>query len=256
MKRILSAIRRNYKLYFFLIFLLKLLPVKSYGQELFLSEPKIDYHLIFQEGYDEALNFIKENGWISDSLKIHGIDPDFAFSIVFPELIRYSSIQDKMEVAGLLTLYVQYGEKYADFSVGHFQMKPTFVEQLEKDAKKYVLAGCDSFDLAENANARLERVKRLNDIQWQLKYLCLYIQVIGMRYGTIFWNNREERVAFYATAYNSGYFLGEEKIRCRINSKMFYTGLVKGNNCYSYSAISVHFFNEINTNGMDFLNKN
>jgi hypothetical protein len=242
MKRILLVIQRNYKLYVIVISLLKLLSVKSYGQELFLYEGKPDYHQIFQDKYDEAYNFIKENKWISDSLKIHGIDPDFALAIVFPELIRYSELQDKMEVGGLLALYVQYGKKYADFSVGRFQMKPTFVEQLETDTKKNIFEVSDSMDLSGNSRARMDRVNRLNNIHWQVRYLCLFLQVMEKKYLAIRWNSDEERLAFYATAYNSGYLSGEEIIRNRMSAKMFYTGLIRSEPCYCYADIALEYY--------------
>ena len=56
-----------------------------------------------------------------------------ALAVVFPEIVRYSDLEDLIQIRALKVLYVQYGRKYADFSVGHFQMKPSFIEQLEAD---------------------------------------------------------------------------------------------------------------------------
>jgi len=58
-------------------------------------------------------------------------------SIVFPELIRFNAIQDKIETFALQSLYVKYGKDYANFSVGPFQVKPSFAESLEKDFVKF-----------------------------------------------------------------------------------------------------------------------
>lgn len=94
---------------------------------------RIDYRGIFGEKYTEAENYLINQHWISDSLKANGLFPDLAKAIVFPEVIRYSVIRNKLELHGLFTLYVQYGERYSDFSVGYFQMKPSFARQLELD---------------------------------------------------------------------------------------------------------------------------
>jgi len=242
-----KAVSLHNKQVLFIIILItwNFLPITLHGQELSFSKDKVNYRQIFQDRYEDALKFVNENKWISDSLRVKGIDPDFALAIVFPELIRFSAIQDKMEVGGLLALYVQYGEKYADFSVGRFQMKPTFAEQLENDATKIPSLKCDSFNSANTSQARIERVNRLNDLKWQVKYLALFLKVMEDKYAYIKWDNEDERLKFYATAYNSGYTLGEEKILNRINSKMFYTGLIKGDICYCYAAIADYYFNTI-----------
>lgn len=54
-----------------------------------------------------------------------------ALAIVSPELIRWTAFKDFFETTALELLYVKKGKTYADFSIGHFQIKPSFVEQLE-----------------------------------------------------------------------------------------------------------------------------
>ena len=68
--------------------------------------------------------------------------------IVFPEMVRYSKYRDFLETKFLEILYIQYGKQYADFSIGKFQMKPSFIEEMEtyikidqtslKDIKKFI----------------------------------------------------------------------------------------------------------------------
>jgi len=53
-----------------------------------------DYQEIFGQDYSNASGIIEENTWWSDSLENDGIEPGFAFIVVFPELIRYSSIAE------------------------------------------------------------------------------------------------------------------------------------------------------------------
>lgn len=55
-------------------------------------------------------------------------------AIVFPEIMRYNGLKDGIETESLRTLYVQFGEDYADFSIGLFQMKPCFAQQLLPDS--------------------------------------------------------------------------------------------------------------------------
>ena len=57
-----------------------------------------------------------------------------AISIIFPEIVRYSALRDKVEISLLKTLYVNLGEDYADFSIGQFQMKPSFAEAIRRKA--------------------------------------------------------------------------------------------------------------------------
>lgn len=186
------------------------------------------------------MQFITDNAWMKDTLKKKGIEADFALAIVFPELIRYSEIQDKMEMSGLLTLYVQYGEKYANFSVGRFQMKPTFAEQLEKDAQ--VWPAGKRYNLTNTPEARIERVNRLDKIDSQLNYLIIFLNVMDSKYQDISWNNKEDKLKFYATAYNSGYKLNDESIRKLSERKMFYTGMIKGDSLYNYADIVLSYY--------------
>ena len=61
-----------------------------------------------------------------------GIRTELAVAVVFPELVRYSALMDFMETTAVKALYQQKGVKGADFSIGRFQMKPSFVEDLER----------------------------------------------------------------------------------------------------------------------------
>jgi len=241
MKQSLLATRKNYNIGLIVFFISILLPFESFGQKDQIKEGAY-YQKIFQGRYDDALQFLDDNSWISDSLEKNGIDPNFAIAIIFPELIRYSSIKDKMELGGLLTLYVQYGEKYADFSVGRFQMKPTFAELLEKDFNSKHSYIKIKFNNSNTIEARIERIKRLSDIKWQVNYLAMFLNIMDTRYSEIRWESQEEKLRFYATAYNSGYKLSKEKIKQHICYNMFYTGLVKPDSCYNYADIVLDYF--------------
>jgi hypothetical protein len=208
---------------------------------------KTDYVKVFGDNYNKANSFIKTRADISLSFLKNGISPGFAWAIVFPELIRYNSIKDKLELASLYTLYINFGESYANFSVGNFQMKPSFARSLEadylKNRGKLLLAEDFSFDTCETRKARAERIKRLDDINWQTKYLSIFIKLLDYKYDDEVWDNAA-KLKFYATAYNAGYWLPKDEIRERENKKCFYIGLFNNDpdEKFNYALISDDYF--------------
>ena len=216
----------------------------SYAQTPASSE-KCDYKSVFGDRYTEAVMYFAQQPWISDSIAARGIPPGFAKAIVFPEVIRYSAIRDKLEMQGLITLYVQYGVKYSNFSVGRFQMKPSFALQVEKDARllpeyqQNVLLGIDTSDTQQ---ARLARIQRLDSPEWQVLYLITFIKIMDLRYGHAFGSDDPEKLRFYAAAYNCGYSNNERFIRQKMNENHFHTALFRGEVCYNYGDIATQYY--------------
>lgn len=208
-----------------------------------------DYWEIFSPDYENAINTLEENAWWSDTLTKHGIDPDFALSIVFPELIRYSSISNYIEVKALEVLYVQYGYDYADFSIGLFQMKPTFAEQIEADMlnyqleKKYPELSALKPSITDNPEMRRDRIIRLKDEYHQLLYLEAFIRVMAIRYPDLEKAALKDRLLFYSTAYNIGYRKGDKVIRCEGDKARFYCGMITTNaDKYNYAEIALDYY--------------
>lgn len=174
----------------------------------------------------------------------HGFDPAFTLAIVFPELIRYSSLRDYVEVHSLEVLYVQYGKAYSDFSVGRFQIKPSFAEKLEADAIRLNITDGHSFlsllvcDTSSSSVARKARVERLTDIYDQVLYIELFTLVMNTLYPDWYRMPAMEKLDFYATAYNAGYYKGEGHILAERYKKRFYTGVFPGSAYYSYTMIA------------------
>lgn len=95
-----------------------------------------DYKSIFGKDWDKAGSFVAENKtWMKQLSKKYDVSYAEAVAIVFPELIRYSALRDKMEITLLKSLYIYKGEDYADFSIGQFQMKPSFAEVIHRNVK-------------------------------------------------------------------------------------------------------------------------
>lgn len=144
------------------------------------------------------------------------VDPLIAESVVWPEMERYSRLQDLMETTANYGAYVTTG-KGPDYSIGQFQMKPSFVEELEKAwmrsglARQYDLW----FDTDNTATARRIRITRLQKEEWQVIYVGVFLRLLYASYGSF--NKKgehtqdgletlpvQEQVRLAATAYNRG----------------------------------------------------
>ena len=92
----------------------------------------INYQKEFGDDWTQAEEFVKEHRaeW-KKIFEEFEVDADIAIAIVFPELIRYSRWQDAIETAAVNGLYVAGGKEKANFSIGRFQMKPSFAEEID-----------------------------------------------------------------------------------------------------------------------------
>lgn len=190
-----------------------------------------------QSDIQEAFDFIQKESWMADSLKAHGLDPAFALAIVFPEIIRYSAIRDWAETKALEVLYVQYGSPYADFSIGRFQIKPSFAELLDGNS-----AGTGSPE-----SIRLQRLRRLQDIKGQLHYLILFCKHMEIRFPEYRAVAAEEKLRFYATAYNTGFHKNKQQILGHLRQTEFYTSLTKPEKCMNYADVAVWGYHSLLT---------
>ena len=99
----------------------------------------LNYSEIFGEDWTKAETFEKENrSWMEPVLAKNHISYPLAIAIIFPEFVRYSALRDKMEISLLKTLYINLGEDYANFSIGQFQMKPSFAELIRDQAPAFL----------------------------------------------------------------------------------------------------------------------
>src|SRR5664279_3347759 len=70
------------------------------------SSQSINYANLFGDDWKKAMTFEKENRiWMEPLLVKNHISYPLAISIIFPELVRYSALKDKMEITLLKTLY-------------------------------------------------------------------------------------------------------------------------------------------------------
>jgi hypothetical protein len=207
-----------------------------------------DYEAIFGPSYAQAERFVRENPWIGRDLHLPRDEGTIAIAVVFPELIRFSAIEDEIQARGLKVLYVQYGRSCANFSIGRFQMKPSFAEQLERDAWRLftagerAAAGIPAFALEDAQAAREQRILRLDDLAWQVRYLRLFMLVMAKRYAAVSFAGPEDRLRFFATAYNAGYASGSAALRQKMRQKTFHTALFFADVRYSYADVATFHF--------------
>jgi hypothetical protein len=185
---------------------------------------------------------------MADSISVYNLDPFFTLVIIFPELIRYNALSDYFETRALEVLYIQYGKSYADFSIGRFQIKPSFAEVLESTYLNSFTVLPKTFELdclSDEADCRDMRVNRLKKPLHQLYYLIMYMQLMNKKYAYLKWNNKEDKLAFYATAYNTGFFKTESEIKTEMNCKRFHTAMYNPQKFWSYCDICVYFYKQL-----------
>ncbi len=208
----------------------------------------VNYRELFGDDWRKAQIFEKENrSWMAPLLAKNHISYPLAIAIVFPELVRYSALRDKMEITLLKTLYVNLGEDYANFSIGQFQMKPSFAEMIREESQ--ALSGRRSGiifrlkpDFDDIKDFRKSIVADLEDMKCEFNYLVAFIKICEKKYKT---NRKNEmlRLKFLATAYNYGIDKSASQIESMTGKKFFNTRLFKTEN-YSYADVSLFWYGE------------
>ena len=211
----------------------------------------LNYAEVFGEDWKKAETFEKENRqWIKPLIEKNNISYPIAISVVFPELVRYSALRDKMEISLLKTLYVNLGEDYADFSIGVFQMKPSFVETIRDESSAYLghrtgitfKAVTDYEDIKEY---RKSIIRDLEDPESQVIYLITFIRICEKKFN-ISRMDEIRRQKFLCSAYNSGIDKTGIQIAKMADKKFFSTKLISSEK-YCYADISLFWYNQFLT---------
>jgi hypothetical protein len=168
-------------------------------------------------------------------------------AIVFPEVMRYSEWKDDIETESLRVLYVQFGKEYADFSVGLFQMKPSFAEQVEEKARLLLPVNIyNELQLGYQSNdaqiIRQERIDRLRDADWQLVYLTSFVALCNEWYKDHCFSSELERLQWYATVYNAGLDRSNEYIAKKISQEQFYFIQGMPGKKFRYAALATYAY--------------
>lgn len=210
-----------------------------------LSAQSPDYKAIFGDNWKKAEQFVAENReWMQPAIEKSGIPYPEAIAVIFPELVRYSALRDRIEISLLKTLYINLGEEYANFSIGAFQMKPSFAEKIRsrtseiKDGHiRHIFRKKSNYKSVREMRASI--VADLEDPRQQLNYLIAFIEICNSGFKL---PEGEERIQFLATAYNYDFTRTEAEINQMENARFFTTRLFKTENYYSYSDVSLFWY--------------
>jgi hypothetical protein len=207
------------------------------------------YDKIFSYGYDDALIYLKKNREIINQVFNEDNDEkSIMLSVVFPEIVKYSFLIDYFQKTATELIYIKYGKEKADYSIGRFQMKPSFIEKLESYIRKSPAlsdeySGIIYYSTDDKRDIRKIRMQRLNTLEWQLYYLKCFFAIMNEKFGHIQWNNKTAKIRFYAAAYNHDFYHANKKeIERWIDRRTFPYGVNSDKEQYAYSKISAYFY--------------
>lgn len=207
----------------------------------------LNYNEVFGSDWDKALRFVEENHqWMKPLLIKYNISYPVAIAVVFPELVRYSALRDKMETTLLKTLYRNLGDDYADFSIGVFQIKPSFAEKIREESRslpgwrmKIMFRRSSSYKNVREYRSAI--IADLEDPQSEFNYIIAFFKICENHFPIEF-PDEETKIKFLATAYNTGFWKTKEEIEKMSYSKFYNTKLFSTEN-YSYADISLFWYN-------------
>lgn len=212
-----------------------------YIRQTSIGQTPQDYEKAYPEEYQDALNYLKENRpQIQNTLRGFQTDPNVLIAVVFPEIVRFSGVQNLVETASLELLYVRYGQGYADFSIGRFQMKPSFAEKAEEYLTQNSLESIYpqiTYKSHDAKEIRKERIQRLKTLSWQLIYLAIFERIVQHKFA-IPWNHLQHKITFLAAAYNHGFTHTQKEIESWIGKKAFPYGPAYKGTQYAYTEIA------------------
>jgi hypothetical protein len=218
------------------------------GPTIMCSGQQLDYSAIFGNDWQKALTFIGQNDyWIKPALEKYNIPYAEAVAVIFPELVRYSALRDKMEITLLKTLYRNLGDDYADFSVGVFQVKPSFAEMIRKQAPVDMGRKANSLfkkksTYHDEKDFRASIIADLENPESEMHYVIAFFIICEKRFD-LAEDNEASKITFLATAYNTGFWKTAEEIENMADKKFFNTKLFKTEN-YSYADVSLYWYNK------------
>jgi hypothetical protein len=208
-----------------------------------------DFGKTFGDKYTIAKSYLQNNAQqFTFVANKYNEDAKLMQAIVFPEVMRYKEVYDGIQIESLKVLYAEWGTDYADFSIGHFQMKPSFAVEVEEKMKN-LFSGSDIEQLgfasllnADEDEQRTLRVDYLENTEWQIKYLLAFVKICDQRFADKQWTDANEKLCWYASIYNGGLHLTDAQIEKNVHRAQFYLSKGMPEKKYCYAAIAQYYF--------------
>ena len=184
----------------------------------------LSFFEVYPQAKDSVIGFIEKNQdeILSSLADFSEDDCLIAIAIVAPEISQYSSVSDFFEISSLYAMYMNFGR--SDFSIGRFQMKPSFAESLEEillENPKLLEKYSNMIPSGSDREKRKFRLKKLSDLSGQLEYLRLFMAIANERTSTIEFRDSEEKLKYLSTLYNSGVKLNRNQVEKALQEKKF-----------------------------------
>lgn len=188
-----------------------------------------------------ANQFVREREQqLTRAFQEHGGTPELLCSIVFPEILRFSILRDSIETSANEVFYIQMGSDYSNFSIGPFQMKPSFAEYIERESRRSGIMPNVSVADAESSVTRRIRLSRLTQIDGAKDYLVAFEKLMRHRFPEVFLKPQSEQVLFLASAYNAGPHLTRNEIHANQHRKCYPHGCRASD--FAYAEIAQAWF--------------
>lgn len=204
--------------------------ISTYGNTLIKEYPS---------NFNDALIYKQE---IEKELSFNDIEKAFYISIIFPELMRYNLISDKLETWSN-KLKSGYLKEYEGYSIGHCQIKPKFAKEIEEYLKKdRKLKKKYSFllDYDINKDANIQRIERLCSYKYESLYIQAFVDICINKYD-IKMDNIEEALLYISAVYNCGFFDELKDYEYALSQDQFSINKLS-NKKWNYSKLSIYFY--------------
>ena len=182
-----------------------------------------NYHKVFGDDWTSAEQFVNEHHATWKPLKW----------------------KDEIETATVNGLYILKGVKGANFSIGRFQMKPSFAEEVEAVWNQTALSKDYGFvfNLQDGTEARRSRIRRLSTMEGQCRYLAIFIRLQFLRHPQLQQLPLKEQAGFLATIYNRSFSMTWKQACHLRHQKNFHTDIIATRHTkrYCYGDIAQAF---------------
>ncbi|MCM1290584.1 MAG: hypothetical protein NC201_03035 [Prevotella sp.] len=208
----------------------------------------VSYFSMYSSDSQDALNYFDHQSkeFDSQTVTLTPKQRKIAAAIVAPEVSQYNHVLDFVQLRSLYFTYIYQG--VGDFSVGRFQMKPSFLEYVEKnidqtpELRKKYSAWLTELKAAPDDKARRRiRLERLEEDYWQMRYLTLFMELAEKRCKNRVFDSDDEKVRHFATLYNSGLHITDAKAAQMKTRKLF----PHDKRTHNYADIAVEFFHRL-----------